>query len=544
MGIYVNPRHSGYESTRKSQLFVDKSEMLQFTNSILNTSRKYCCVSCPRRFGKTTNAAMLSAYYSAGCDSASLFDDLRIASCPDYPLHLNRYPLIFLDIQHFRSVYASSCKGDPDFVGLLPFLQRRILQELSRTFPDVLSLPSGKFDIDEDTNLANAILEIHLEKDVQFVFIIDEWDCFFREDKNNIDLQNEYINLLRSLFKGNAADRCVLLAYMTGILPIKKYDTQSALNNFTEYTMIRPAECAPYMGFSEAEVRALCKKSGGDSEKIRQWYDGYKLPGIGSVYNPVSVLEALASGVIDNYWARTASFEDLKRYINLDFDGVRKAIVQLLGGEPVAADSGSFQNDLTTLSNRDDILTLLVHLGYLSWQQVPEQQYGMVRIPNREIRSVFRNAVKDIRWKAISDALERSSSLLTATWNQDEEQVAKEIEQVHEDTSSLFDYNSEDSLRCVIRLAYYTAQSYYDMIQEFPAGKGRADVVFLPKPHSGRIAMIIELKWNHSTKTAIRQIKDLNYSGKLKAYQEVLLVGINYSEKTRKHTCLIEKWKF
>lgn len=539
MGRYINPGNANFETIRRMDYFVDKSELLHYLNTIIDTDRKLCCVSFPRKFGKSVIAGMIRAYYGIGYDTSDLFDNLKIAFFPEYKVHLNEYNVISLDIANLRAIYKSSQKDDPQLVKFLTYIQSDIIKELNNLFPSVISFH------DKNLSLAEALWSISLAREVKFIFVIDEWDCFFREDKDNLDLQKEYITLLRSLFKGEHTDRYLHLVYMTGILPIKKYGTQSALNNFREYNMLLPRNFAKFIGFSEEEVKQLCVKFNTDLYKIQQWYDGYKLAEIASIYNPNSVIEAITSGVVDDYWCQTESFDSLQKYINLNFDGLEDAIISLLAGDLVLIDTSSFLNDFTNIASKDDVLTLMVHLGYLVFQRDSEEDdLGYVRIPNREIRSQFRSVIKKNNLKNLANILERSKKLLEYTWNLDEKEVAKGLEQAHEDFSSNYDYNSEEALRYIIQLAYYAAQSYYTFLHEFPSGKGRADVIFMPTPVSDKIPIIVELKYNRSATSAFKQIKTKNYMGKLTAYPEVLLVGVNYSKKTKKHTCKIEKWKF
>ena len=385
-----------------------------------------------------------------------------------------------------------------------------------------------------------TLANINQETKKKFIIIIDEWDCVFREDKENLALQSEYINFLRSLFKGGPADRFVKLAYITGILPIKKYGTQSALNNFRELTMTSPGGIAKYIGFTEAEVKVLCKEHDMPFTEMKKWYDGYYLNRVGHVYSPNSVMEAINNEEFQNYWSQTETYESLKVYIEMDFDGLKQRIVEMLGGARIKIEVGSFQNDMTTFHCADDVLTLLIHLGYLAYDSKTEKAF----IPNEEVRSAFVLAIRNRGWDEVYKAIENSEKLLKATLAMNETAVAKMLQDVHMQNSSSLVYNNEVSLASIIQLAYYTAAKEYTIIRELPAGEGFADMVFIPKRTSKKPALVVELKWDKSAEGAISQIKDKKYVTALEEYKgNILLVGINYDRKTKEHQCKIEKYE-
>lgn len=337
----------------------------------------------------------------------------------------------------------------------------------------------------------------------------------------------------------------VALAYMTGILPIKKYGSHSALNMFTEYSMTNPREMAEYFGFTEEEVKVLCKKFKRNFEETRAWYDGYELVAIAgedkicySIYSPKSVVDAMLSGVFDNYWNQTETYEALKSYIKLNFDGLKDAVVRMLAGDKVQINTGTFSNDMTSFQGKDDVLTLLIHLGYLSYHW-PDKT---VTIPNKEVSQEYINAISTMDWSEVTASVEDSRKLLEALWNMDERAVAEGIDKAHKEISIL-QYNNENALSCTINLAFYFAREYYTIVRELPTGKGFADVCFIPREiHLDKPAVLIELKWDKSAAGALSQIKEKQYTDTLKQYQgNLLLVGINYDKITKEHTCVIEK---
>lgn len=375
MGKYLNVGNAGFEAVRKGR-YVDKTGMISFINSTLGTKDKLTCVSRPRRFGKSFAAQMFSAYYDKNCDSRELFEGLEISRDPSFEKYLNKYNVIFLDITEFTS--DAFIKGDMENVVMN--LESKVIDELAAAYPDV----------EREENLPNMLYSIAENTGHKFIFIIDEWDALFREKKEDTVQQEAYIRLLRGLFKNSGkTDRMIEAAYITGILPIKKYGTQSAMTDFKEYTMLAPKKLAEYVGFTEPEVKDLCEQSGMDFEEMKRWYDGYSFRSIKSVYSPNSVMEAIKSEEFGSYWTQTETYATLQFYIDMDEDGLKQAIVQMLGGAGIKIDAGTFQNDMTTIKNKDDVLTLLVHLGYLAY----DADSKSVRIPNEEVREEFVRAV-------------------------------------------------------------------------------------------------------------------------------------------------------
>ncbi len=514
MGIYLNPGNDLFNETTRSEIYVDKTMLIDFTNHVLGTTQKEICVSRPRRFGKSIAENMLAAYYSKGCDSKELFAKFKIAETPDFEQHLNQYNVIHVDIQKFLGRTKSIQE-------MLEFLQKRVLKELKRTFPSVDS---------EECSLITALEDLYGEIHEKFIFIIDEWDCIFRVYKDDQESQKSYLDFLHDLLKNQPF---VALVYMTGILPIKKYGEHSALNMFKEYSMTNQKRLAEFTGFTEAEVKSLCEKYQMSFEETKQWYDGYNVNGI-SIYNPKSVVEAMTERVFDSYWTQTETYEALREYIEKDFDGLKETVIRLIAGEQIEIDTTTFVNDMVTFSTRDDILTLLIHLGYLMY----DYSTGKVSIPNHEIRQQFVGTVKAMHWTYVSNALKRSDTLLKYTLEQNAEKVAEMLSEVHSENTSLIQYNDENSLACVLTLAYYSAQDSYAIYRELHGGEGLADIVLIPRTGNPNPAMIIELKWNQNAGIALNQIKEKNYIKSLKDYHgKVLFLGINYDKKTKQHEC-------
>ena len=521
MGRYLNLGNAGFASIRKD-LYVDKSGVISLINRTLGTQNKLTCVSRPRRFGKSFTAKMLCAYYDKSCDSMSLFSDLEIAADHTFCRHLNQYDVIYLDITWFLSTVG-------DIQDTVTYLQQEVIQELSEAFPNVTA---------QKHSLPLALSDICQAVSRKCIIIIDEWDALFREAKENEPVQKEYIKLLRSLFKSSQTDLIVEAAYLTGILPLKKYGTQSALTDFQEYTMIQPKKMAKYMGFTQEEVQKLCDRYQIDFPEMKKWYDGYSFRTMKSVYSPNSVMQAVRNEEFSSYWTQTETYESLKCYIDMNMDGLKETLIQMLGGTKCEIDTGTFQNDMTSLKNRDDVLTLLVHLGYLAY----DADQKSVFIPNEEVRLEFLRAVKTGRHKQLYKIIQASEKLLQDTLNMDCKNVADAIEYIHKILAAPTFYNNEQALRSVIRFAYISCMEEFQEIQELPSGTGYADVVFLPKKCSQMPVMIVELKWNKSPNQAVCQIRERDYAQVFAGYGcRILFVGISYDTKTKKHKCVIEQ---
>ncbi len=524
MGQYLNVGNAGFGAIVKGQ-YVDKTGLIEYINHTLGTKEKLTCISRPRRFGKSFAAQMLCAYYDKSCDSEPLFSGLKISQSKSYREHLNQYDVIYLDMTSFMT-------EDYERKTVLRVMQDLVIRELQEQYPQVVC---------PEETLPAVLAAIAEKTGNKFIFIIDEWDVIFREAKEDTELQTEYIRLLRALFKDSGrTDKMIEAAYMTGILPVKKYGTQSAMTDFYEYTMLRPEPLEEYVGFTEEEVRGLCENSSLSFSDLQRWYDGYTLGNNTHIYSPKSVSDALKRGRLGNYWTQSETYESLQSYIDRDEDGLREAIVQMLAGKQIKLDVETFQNDMTSIRGKDDILTLLVHLGYLVYSYDSEA----VSIPNEEVRREFIRAVKGGKRTELANLIKNSELLLEQTIHMDETAVAAAIERAHSAGTAPNFYNNEQALRSAIRFAYISCVDEYQEIQELPSGTGYADVVYIPKKGSSKPAMVVELKWNKTAKAAIRQIKDRNYPQILEGFTDkILLVGINYDEQTKAHSCCIECYR-
>lgn len=521
MGIYLNPENDNFWKAVRSEIYVDKTGLIAYTNKYINTEQQYICVSRPRRFGKSMTLNMLAAYYSCGCDSAELFKGYKIEQEESFREHLNRYDVIYLNMQRFL-IRAKNQK-------VTEYLEQVVIQEIREKYSDLFS--------EKETALAVVLERIYVKTKKKFVFLIDEWDCVMRERQDSETVQKQYLDFLRDLLKDQPY---VALAYMTGILPVKKYGAHSALNMFTEYSMTNQYVFEEYTGFTAEEVEELCGQFGMDFEEAGGWYDGYIFRRFKHIYNPKSVVTAMLCHDFSNYWTSTETYDALKTYIDMDFDGLRPDITQMLGGGRIRVNTRSFQNDMRNFRTKDDVLTLLIHLGYLAYDSDKKEAF----IPNREIIEEFENAMSVGGWQEVMRILKESEKLLEDTLAGKEESVARGLDKAHMEAASILAYNDENSLGCAIGLAYYSARRDYKLIREMPSGHGFADIVFWPLPHTGKPAMVVELKYGKTAEEAIQQIKDRKYTQALQGYTgEILLVGINYDRERadKPHSCIIEK---
>ena len=528
MGVYLNPGNSGFESIIRTE-YVDKTGMIGLINRTIGTTKSLTCISRPRRFGKSFAAQMLCAYYDKTCDSHQLFEKYDIAKEPGYREHLNKYDVIYLDMTNLLGIVKAT--------DLIEFITENLKRELLQSYPQITA----------GETLDQTLIGAVEYTGNRFVMIIDEWDAPIRETQ---EIEKEYLRFLRSLFKSSGTtSRIFAAAYMTGILPIKKDGSQSAVSNFREFSMLEPLEFARYVGFTEEEVREQCAKHGRDFGKMKQWYDGYTVGDCSSIYNPYSVMQALDSGKYKSYWKSTSAADALMTYIDMDQDGLQADIARLIAGERIKVDPDSFRNDVETFTCKDDVLTLLIHLGYLTYEEVPDSYdgsddivTGYAWIPNEEVREEFEKILRKTKHQTLIGLIRKSDQLLKDTLAGNSDAVARGIQEVHDSQYAPNFYNDEQSLRYVVKMAYLTCVDQYAKLEELPSGHGIADVVFLPRRTSYLPAMVIELKWNRSAEGAIEQILQKQYPDALKDYgSEIVLVGINYDADTKQHRCKIMK---
>ena len=521
MGTYINIGNVGFQRARNSE-YVDKSGLISVVNKTLFTEHCFSCITRSRRFGKSMAAKMLCAYYDHSCDSRPLFADLKIASDPSFEEHLNKYPVIYLDLSDFVTRFK-----DATIVGQM---DAELKEDVRAAYPDI--------PLQDGDDLMKYLVRIVAARQQPFIFIIDEWDAICREFAPGTPAMDSYMNWLRRMFKGGQSMQVFAGVYMTGILPVKKYKMQSSMNNFLEYSMVEPRNMGQFFGFTKDEVLALAEKYGMDFDELEKWYDGYQIGDEMSIFNPNSVMQAIRSRRCRSFWASTGAFDTVANYINMNYEGLKDDIISMLAGGRCQVDPTGFQNDMSVIRSKDDVLTVLIHLGYLSynWRE------GECYIPNREVAGEMVNAVKYNNWSHVAGAIEKSRQLLHATLDGDEEAVVRAVDAAHDENTSILSYNDENSLACVLSIAYYYAKNDYVMHRELPTGKGFADIVLIPRKNVDSPAIILELKVNKDADSAIDQIRRKQYPAKVAEYADrLLLVGINYDRETKQHTCRIEK---
>ena len=549
MGLILNPSNDNsfikLVKVKDTRVFVDKTDLIEKINALCNTDENLVAITRPRRFGKTVTAHMLSAYYSKGYAGQDIFNKLNIAGKDSFTDHLNKYNVIYIDMNTIDGLFDgySNKKQKADGVNdLVDYIEYSIIKELksSDNFSECL-----KNHQIENTGLLETLLAITQDLKTKFVFIMDEWDLVYREYRNDEILQRKFIKLLKNLFKADGGQDCFILAYLTGILPIKKYNSQSALNDFDEYNMLAPGEYAPYFGFTDNEVIDIvkspnCKVSHDD---LKEWYEGYKIKGV-DIYNPNSVRKAVTRNECISYWSKTSSNEEVVRLINMDFDGIKKDIMDLIEGARVQFDCSNFQNDMVTIEDKNDVFSLLVCLGYLGCSDIAgDEDLKQAYVPNKEIRRALMGLIKKQEWYERMETIKRSEKLLKAIQELDGTTVATLIQDIHNSPAvALFDYNDEESLTyCVMTGLLWSTLGKYTSHREEQTGKGKADLVYEPAIKGTAPLILIEFKYDYSPEEAIAQIKTKEYFKRYAGqYNNIILVGINYSTKTKDHQCLIE----
>lgn len=542
MGRYVNPGNEQFARILRTK-YVDKTGIITLFDDALESEESLVMVSRPRRFGKSYAAKALAAFYSCGCDSRELFEGRQVSKVEGWDAHLNQYNVVLLDMTEIIESAGTA--------SVVPTLKDLLLSELREIVPDAGAGYAGA-----GSPFMDALWDVTKSTGRKFVFVIDEWDAPYRLAKGNVAAQDSYAEWLRALFKGLTFTPYVVAgAYMTGILPIKKYSHQSAVSDFDEYTMLDPAKYSPYVGFTDEEVEGLCKEYNMDLADMRRWYDGYRLSyredlGVGvrprftwrelEVYAPYSLMRACERGKTGSYWPSTESFRSLCDYVDMDFDGLQGDIIHAVAGSTLHVDTGGFQNDLVSMRNKDDVLTLLCHLGYLAYDGDADGMY----VPNEEVRGELRRAVEGSSHKEVARIVRESVQLVSDVLAMNEEAVAAGIQRAHDATCTPLFYNDEQSLRAVVRSALIAAADEWARVEELPSGHGYADVVYVPKRGSSRPGLVVELKWDKPVAVALDQIHERGYADFLRDLDvPVLLVGVTYDTKTKKHSCRIEPWK-
>ncbi|MDB2158107.1 AAA family ATPase [Clostridium butyricum] len=516
MAIYLNSDKpfNNYKKLLNTKYFVDKSLIIEKINEVIDTADGYICITRPRRFGKSSVADMLGAYYSKAVDSKAIFDNLKISSCDSYKENLNKYNVIYISFNRL------SDRGNT-YDDYIERIKTNIRRDIVEKYPHI--------DVDKYFSISDMLESLN----DKFIFILDEWDYIF---SNNLyeENQNDYLEFLRDILKDQPY---VSLAYMTGVLPIKKYSSGSALNMFDEFTFLKDRKYGEYFGFTEKEVIKLCEKNGElDFEELERWYNGYlTVKGI-QIYNPRSVVKALQNSYCESYWTNTGAMDEVAEYLKYNTLEIREDVIEMVSGNEIDIHiDEEFRAGQKAPKTKEEIYSAMIILGFLAYHD------GYLKIPNKELMKEFEKALKDEEFGEVAEIINNSRKLLKDTVNRDEEAVVKLVHDIHNSEIPILQYNDENSLACVITLAYLSARDIYRIEREEKTGKGYADFSFHPRRKSDT-ALIIELKKNETVQKAIQQIKDKEYVQKFKKeYNNILAVAICYDFNNKEHTCKIEK---
>lgn len=502
-----------FQDTVNSDIFVDKSMMIDKISRQIRTADKYICITRPRRFGKSVNAHMLAAYYTVGLDTDALFEGMAISGTESYQKHLNHYNVIFIDLSRM----PFQCQSYSEYI---TSIYQKLQSDILEAYP---KLTCRAFD---------DVSDLMKNSGQTFLFILDEWDSVFHKDFMTDKDKRDYLMFLKNLLKDQPY---VGLAYMTGVLPITKYSSGSELNMFDEYSFINDNIYEDFFGFQESEVKEICNTQQKiHYDELAKWYDGYYMSDGRHLFNPRSIVKALTRGVCLNYWTQTGPMNEIADCIEHNTAAVREDLVKMTAGISIEIDLSGYSASEQRMDTRDEILSAMTIYGFLSYHD------GTLRIPNHELMEKFQQVLAHDDMGEIREIVNRSKEMLEATLRGDTDQISDILEEVHDKEIPFLQYHDENSLSCVITLCYLYARKDYDIKREAKSGKGYCDYLFLPKKN-GKPAIILELKVNDTCKEALAQIKKKNYIKEAQIYAStIILVGISYDKKSKRHSCMIE----
>ena len=535
MGIYLNSEsaYTLYKSETQKPYFVDKSRMIEELFPLIEEGANHICITRPRRFGKTVTANMISAFFSKAREASDIFDRLKISTSQNYSKYRNQYNVIHISLNDI----SRQCTTYEEYITRI---EQRLVRDLKRAYPQA--------ELDGEESAVDALMEIYTEySENRFIFVFDEWDFLFHQPFVTEKEKREYLSYLRSLLKDRPY---VILAYMTGILPIAKYSSGSELNMFTEYTMLSEEKFSEVFGFTDSEVDTLYQKYTDYTEHIkvtreglRYWYNGYHTFSGERVYNPRSVVCALRNNNLGNYWTSAGPYDEIYYYIENNVAAVRDDLALMVSGIPVPAKIREYAATSMNLNTKDEIFSSMVVYGFLSYEN------GKVSIPNKELMDRFDEMLQREPSLGYVYRLARASDrMLEATLNGDVDTMAEILELAHDTEVPLLRYNNETELSAVVNLVYLSARDRYRVEREDKSGTGYVDFIFYPETDKSLDCIILELKVDSSPEEAIGQIKtrkyDLRFRERIGEEQKytgrILAVGISYNKKTKKHICKVE----
>lgn len=536
MGVYLNSEtaYTLYKNETEKPYFVDKSQMLEELFPLVKEGTNYICLTRPRRFGKTVMANMIASFFSRAHNSADIFDSLNISKNKEYETYRNQYAVIHIS---FNDI-SRQCQTYEQYISRI---EKRLLRDLKKAYPHA--------ELDQEDSAVDALTDIYAEdQTARFIFVLDEWDFLFHQSFITESEKMSYLAFLRSLLKDRPY---VLLAYMTGILPIAKYSSGSELNMFLEYTMASEEKFSGYFGFTEKEVDQLFERYQTNTVKerhitrngLRIWYNGYHTKSNHRLYNPRSVIAALSNNNLGNYWTSSGPYDEIFFYIKNNTATVREDLVQMISGLSVPAKVREYAATSMNLQTKDEIFSAMVVYGFLSSEK------GTVCIPNKELMEQFGEILqKKSSLGYVYRLAKESSRMLKATLTGDTDTMTEILELAHDTETPLLYYNNETELTAIVNLVYLAARDHYRIERDDKAGTGYVDFIFYPETDMTADCIILELKAGRSPEAAIKQIKEKKYAlrfrGKLgenpKYTGRVLAVGISYDKKHKKHKCKIE----
>ena len=534
MGIYLNgtTAYTLYKSETVKPYFIDKTALLEQLFPLVNEGNNYICITRPRRFGKTVTANMIAAFFSKAKNADDIFEKCTISQNAEYTKYQNQYSVIHISFNDL----PKRCKSYEEYIERI---ENRLIKDICLEYPDI--------EISEDEAVWDILNEIYAyDINARFIFVFDEWDFIFHQEFVSEQDKREYLLFLRNLLKDRPY---VLLAYITGILPIAKYSSGSELNMFMEYTMISEEKFSDSFGFTDSEVDELYKRYKKNTEQIkvsreglRAWYNGYHTFRGESVYNPRSVVFALVNNNLASYWTSSGPYDEIYYYIERNIDDVRNDLALMVSGEAVPAKIQEYAATSMNLTTRDEIFSAMVVYGFLNYEN------GKVSIPNKELMDKFSAMLrKESSLGYVYRLAHESERMLYATLHGDIKTMNEILEYVHDTEVPLLSYNHETELSAIVNLIYLAARDQYRVEREEKAGVGYVDFIFYPYDKTAD-CLILELKVDHTPEEAIQQIIDKKYamrfSGKLgeeKMYTgRILAVGIGYDKKTKKHDCKVQ----
>ena len=539
MGIYLDSKtaYTLYNDEVNKPYFVDKSLLLKELFPLVKEGGNYICITRPRRFGKTVMANMIASFFTRACDAGTLFEPLKISQEEGYSDFLNQYPVIHIS-------FNDTAGSNITYEQYIRRIEKRLVRDLMKAYPEI--------ELEDEEFAVDVLMQIYAEDDTaRFIFILDEWDYIFHQDFVTEADKKEYLTFLRSLLKDRPY---VLLAYMTGILPIAKYSSGSELNMFAEFTMAAEERFSDYFGFTEKEVDDLFERYQKKNhlsqevtrEALKYWYDGYHTFSGGRLYNPRSVVMSLSNNNLGNYWTSSGPYDEIYYYIENNIDAVRDDLAVMVSGREVPVRIREYAATSQNLSTREEIFSAMVVYGFLSYEN------GRVSIPNKELMDRFADMLqKEKSLGYVYQLAKESGRMLTATLNGDTQTMTEILELAHDTEAPLLNYNNETELTAVVNLVYLAARDMYRVEREDKAGKGFVDFIFYPVVDRSADCIILELKVGHTPEEAIHQIRGKNYAlrfqGKLgeksKYTGRILAVGISYDKEKKRHLCKIEVLK-